>query len=66
MYEGFKCQALHEGKLTEYIEVTAGVHQGFILSPTIFLLVAGWGDEEDVGCKEERDPVGYEGQTRRP
>jgi hypothetical protein len=38
MYEGFKWQVLHEGKLTEYIEVTAGVGQGCILSPTIFLL----------------------------
>jgi hypothetical protein len=60
MYEGFKCQVLHEGKLTEYIEVTTGVHQGCILSNYICTSV-GWTDEEDVGCKEERDPVGYEG-----
>jgi hypothetical protein len=38
MYEGFKWQVLHEGKLTEYIEVTAGVGHGCVLSPTIFLL----------------------------
>jgi hypothetical protein len=39
MYEGFKCQVLYDGKLTEYIKVTTGVREGCILSPTIFLLV---------------------------
>jgi hypothetical protein len=39
MYKGFKCQVLHDGKLTEYTTVTTGVRQGCILSPTIFLLV---------------------------
>jgi hypothetical protein len=39
MYEGFRCQALHEGKLIEYIKVTAEVRQCCILSPIIFLSV---------------------------
>jgi hypothetical protein len=39
MYDGFSCKILHEGKLTEHINVTNGVRQGCILSPTIFLLV---------------------------
>jgi hypothetical protein len=36
MCEDFKCQVLHDGKLTEYIKVTTGVRQAYILSPTIF------------------------------
>jgi hypothetical protein len=39
MYEGFRCQVLQKGKLTEYVKITTGVHQGCILSPIIFLLV---------------------------
>jgi hypothetical protein len=38
MYDDFKCQILHEGKLADYIEIINGVRQGCILSPTIFLL----------------------------
>ena len=38
MYEGFKWQISHEGKLSEFTEVRNGVRQGFILSPTLFLL----------------------------
>jgi hypothetical protein len=34
-----KCKILHEGKLTDYIEITNGVRQGCKLSPIIFLLV---------------------------
>jgi hypothetical protein len=39
MYNRLSCKILHEGKLTEHINVTNGVRQGCILSPTIFLLV---------------------------
>jgi hypothetical protein len=39
MYEGYGCQILHEGKLTEPIQVNSGVRQGCILSPALFLLV---------------------------
>jgi hypothetical protein len=39
VYEGFGCQILREGKLTEYIKVTAGVRQSRTLSPVTFLLV---------------------------
>jgi hypothetical protein len=39
MYDDFKCKILHEGKFTDYIEITNGVRQGCILSPIIFLLV---------------------------
>jgi hypothetical protein len=35
----FKCKILHEGKLTDYIEITHGVRQDCILSPIIFLLI---------------------------
>ena len=38
LYDGFKCQISHERKLYEFIEVRNGVRQGFILSPTLFLL----------------------------
>jgi hypothetical protein len=39
MYDDFKCKILHEGKFTDYIEITNGVRQGCILSPIIFLIV---------------------------
>jgi methyl-accepting chemotaxis protein len=38
-YNGYKCQVVHEGKLTEPFGVTSGVRQGCILSTIIFLLV---------------------------
>jgi hypothetical protein len=38
-YNGYECQVVHEGKLTEPFGVTCGVRQGCILSPIIFLLV---------------------------
>jgi hypothetical protein len=39
MYDYFKRKILHEGKLTDYTDITNGVKQGCILSPIIFLLV---------------------------
>lgn len=39
MYDGYECHVLHQGKLTEAIPVNAGVRQGCILSPILFLLV---------------------------
>jgi hypothetical protein len=39
MYDDLKCKIPHEGKLTDYIEITNGVRQGCILSPITFLLV---------------------------
>jgi hypothetical protein len=38
MYEGYEYQILQEGKLTEPIRINSGVIQGYILSPTLFLL----------------------------
>jgi hypothetical protein len=39
VYEGFKYQVLHGGKLNEHIQVTTGVREGCILSPTFFACV---------------------------
>jgi hypothetical protein len=39
MHEAYECRVLHNGKLTEPIQTNAGVRQGCILSPTLFLLV---------------------------
>jgi hypothetical protein len=38
-YEGYTCQIVHKGKLTDLIPVMSRVKQGCILSPTIFLMV---------------------------
>jgi hypothetical protein len=61
MYKGYECQILHEGKLTESIQVNSGVRQGCILSPTLFLLVLD-SDEESHGEKEGYT-MGAAGQT---
>jgi hypothetical protein len=40
LYEAFKCRVIHEGKLTDSSQVTTGITQGCVLSPTLFLLVS--------------------------
>jgi hypothetical protein len=39
MYDGYSCQELHDGKLSEPFPVNSGVTQGWILSPILFVLV---------------------------
>jgi len=39
LYYKFRCKISHEGKLSEFMEVRNGVRQGYILSPTLFLLI---------------------------
>jgi hypothetical protein len=41
-YDGFSCQLIHDGNLTEPFTVTTDVRQGFILSPLLFLMVINW------------------------
>ena len=41
-YKDATCQVIHERKLTEPLNVQTGVHQGCLLSPTIFLMVVDW------------------------
>lgn len=38
-YEGYTCQVVHEGRVSEPIPVTTGVRQGSVLSPALFLMV---------------------------
>jgi hypothetical protein len=42
LYEGFECAVIHEGKLSAYIQVEAGVKQGCLLSGHLFLLAIEW------------------------
>ncbi|XP_070183560.1 uncharacterized protein [Littorina saxatilis] len=42
LYEDSTCQVIHNGKLTIPFVVKTGVRQGFMLSPTIFLMVIDW------------------------
>ena len=39
IYRDYRCQLIHNGRLSEPFEVTAGVRQGCLLSPIIFLMV---------------------------
>ena len=39
LYDKFRCKISYEGKLSEFIEFRNGVRQGYILSPTLFLLI---------------------------
>ena len=38
-YQGFTCQVLHGGTMTEPIQVKTGVRQGCLLSPLLLLVV---------------------------
>jgi len=40
--QGFTCQVLHGGTLTNPIEVKTGVRQGCLLLPLLFLMVLDW------------------------
>ena len=51
-YEAFACRVLHNGVLSDPIRVTAGVRQGCLLSPLLFLIVI---DEIMVGAID-REP----------
>ena len=42
LYNGFSCQVVHSGALTDPFPVTTGVRQGCVLSPLLFLLVIDW------------------------
>ena len=41
LYDGFSCQVIHDGNLTEPFTVPTGVRQGYILPP-LFLMVIDW------------------------
>lgn len=42
IYQGMSCRVLHAGQLSESFKVNAGVLQGCLLSPFMFLLVIDW------------------------
>ena len=42
LYDGFSCQVIHDGRLSEEFQVTTGVRQGCLLSPLLFLVVLDW------------------------
>ena len=39
IYKEYKCQVIHEGKITKPFNVKTGVRQGCLLSPIIFIMV---------------------------
>ena len=42
LYEGFSCQVIHNGRLSDEFEISSGVRQGCLLSPLLFLVVLDW------------------------
>jgi hypothetical protein len=40
-YDGDTYQMVHDGRLSEPIPTTAGVKQGYIISPVLFIIVMG-------------------------
>ena len=42
LYNGFTCQVIHGGSLTDPFPVSTGVRQGCLLSPLLFLMVIDW------------------------
>jgi hypothetical protein len=42
LYDGFSCQVIHDGNLTEPFTVTTSVKQACILPPLLFLMVIDW------------------------
>ena len=47
-YDEIFCKVLHEGALTDKIEVKTGVRQGCLLSPFLFLLAVDWTMKEST------------------
>ncbi|VDP63363.1 unnamed protein product [Schistosoma curassoni] len=41
-YDGLQCKVVHGGQLTDAFQVRAGVRQGCLFSPFLFLLVVEW------------------------
>ena len=49
LYEGFSCQVIHAGKLSESFEISSEVRQGCLLSPLLFLVVLDWVTKKAYG-----------------
>ena len=42
LHEGFSAQVVHNGQMTQPLNMRAGVRQGCLLSPLLFLVVLDW------------------------
>ena len=49
--QGFTCQVLHGGTMTEPIQVKTGARQACLLSPLLFLVVLDWVSKNAYGGK---------------
>ena len=41
-YEGLSCRVVHDGQLTNNVEIITGVRQGRLLSPFLFIVAIDW------------------------
>jgi hypothetical protein len=55
MNDGYSCQVLHDGKLSEPFPANSGVTQGCILSPTLSVLVLDYFTTEGKDNNMEDD-----------
>lgn len=42
LYEGYSAQVLHNRRLSRKIEIQSGVCQGYVMSPTLFVILVHW------------------------
>ena len=65
LFEGFSCQIIHNGRLSDEFEISSGVRQGCLLSPLLFFVVLDWVTRTAYANSREGNPVDTHDKIRR-